>query len=476
MKYLLCALPSEKRRKDHEQPNPERPVPIARRACGQRQKAFRLWRMFVAMLLGAMGRQVSAKNVVAKSGRAGKPLSPRGIVRGAHALGLSLFEGQSFSLADLKHFLDNGQPPIALVKYGAIPDRRERRLTGGHYVLVVGYDDTTGEIFVHDPHYPRGSSEGCQRAYAYRTFLDAWAKPSGFSLIVPSLAQSAALIVVPVPEPQPLPAPVSFGPPAGLGDAWVIAPAGLLLRTQPDVPPGSGATGVSFGQHLTLLSPESAPDDKGRVWQQLSTDQGAVGWAPASVGGERYLATAQPAEPYTVQVLDTQPVRDAGGLSVRESRDIESARLEKVQIGDALVVYYRVTEADGTPWLWVKSPGGNYGWVREKADGVTLVGVATLAATQPQDRPIVSTPLTADGFLIGLPEVRQSPLAPAAPLPCRLALSRPGLRRARSGINSVGCWNRWLRCSALILPSPSPSWLPGRGARHGRRWPHDHPV
>jgi len=390
----------------------------------------------VAMLLGAMGRQVSAKNVVAKSGRAGEPLSPRGILRGAQALGLSLFEGKDFSLADLKHFLDQGQPPIALVKYGAIPDRQERRLTGGHYVLVVGYDDTTGEVFIHDPHYPRGSLEGCQRACSYRTFLDAWAKPSGFSLIVPSLAQPVALVVVPVPEPQPLPAPVSFGPPAGLGDAWVIAPAGLLFRSQPDVPPGPGATGVFFGQHLTLLSPESAPDDKGRVWQQVSTDQGAVGWAPASVGGERYLATAQPAEPYTVQVLDTQPVHNAGGLSVRESRDIESSRLEKVQIGDALVVYYRVTEADGTPWLWVKSPGRNYGWVREKADGVTLVGVATLAATPPQDKPAVSAPSTADGFLLSLPQVRQSSLAPATPLTVP-----PGGSTAAA--KTAAIWNRF---------------------------------
>jgi len=370
----------------------------------------------VAMLLGAIGRQVSAKNVVAKSGRVGEPLSPRGIVRGAQALGLSLFEGQGFSLADLKHFLDNGQPPIALVKYGAIPDRQERRLTGGHYVLVVGYDDTTSEVFVHDPHYPRGSSEGCQRAYAYGTFLDAWAEPSGSSLIVPSLVQPVALMVTPVPEPQPLPAPVSFEPPAGLGDAWVIAPAGLLLRSQPDVPPGPGATGVFFGQHLTQLGPESAPDDKGRTWQQVSTDQGTVGWALVGADGDRYLTTTQPAEPYTVEVLDTQPVRDAGGLSVRESRDVESLRLEGVQIGDSLVVYYRVTEADGTPWLWVKSPGGNYGWVREKADGVTLVGVPTLAATQLQDKPIVSAPLTADGFLLSLPQVRQSSLAPATPL------------------------------------------------------------
>jgi len=390
----------------------------------------------VAMLLGAMGRQVSAKNVVAKSGGAREPLSPRGILLGAQALGLSLFEGEGFSLADLKHFLDEGQPPIALVKYGAIPDRQERRLTGGHYVLVVGYDDTTGEVFVHDPHYPRGSSEGCQRAYSYRTFLDAWAKPSGFSLLVPSPAQSGPLIVVPVPEPQPLLPPVSFEPLASVGEAWVIAPAGLLLRSQPDVLPGPGATGVLFGQHLILLGSESAPDDKGRTWQQVSTDQGTVGWALVSAGGDRYLATTQPSEPHAVQVLDTQPVRDAGGLSVRESRDVESSRLEGVPIGDSLVVYYRATEADGTPWLWVKSPGGNYGWVREIADGVALVGLPTLSAAQPQEKPIDYTPLTADGFLLSLPQVRQSSLAPTTPLTVP-----PGASPA--AVKAGAIWNRF---------------------------------
>jgi uncharacterized protein YvpB len=163
------------------------------------------------MLLGAMGRQVSARNVAAKSGEAGEHLSPRGIMRGAHALGLSLFEGKGFSLADLKHFLDQGQPPIALVKYGAILDRQERRLTGGHYVLVVGYDDTTGKVFVHDPYYwgPL-RAKGDHHRYDYATWEQAWSRNHedgnpDYTLLIPQVVRPVVTLAAPIRSETPTP-------------------------------------------------------------------------------------------------------------------------------------------------------------------------------------------------------------------------------------------------------------------------------
>jgi hypothetical protein len=75
---------------------------------------------------------------------------------------------------------------------------------------------------------------------------------------------------------------------------------------------------------------------------------------------------------------------------VRDSRDIDSEELDKARIGEPLVVYVRVVEEDGTPWLWVRSLRGLFGWSREKSGDVMLVGQPgpveeDQAATQPAE-------------------------------------------------------------------------------------------
>ncbi len=377
----------------------------ARRDCGA---------CCVAMLLEAMAQPASPEEIAsaAEAGRAagqsGCRLSPTALIRGAAAGGLTIFRTKGHTLDDLKHLIDDGQPPIVRLKYGAIPDRPERRLTGVHEVLVVGYDEELGLLFVNDPHYPQAGTEGdggYRRPYAYQIFLDAWAA-CDFSMFAP----------VPVTTSAPSPEVAAAGPSleaaisfslaasAGLGDVWVVAPLGLMVRPQPDVASRS-ASGVPFGQRLTALSSETARDAKGYTWRQIrSDDYGLSGWVAASADGNRYLADTPPFEPYTVYVLDTAPVRQAGGLSVRERRDIEAPLCERIPIGGQLTVYQRVMEADGTPWLWVKSSAGTFGWVREWAENVMLVGYST---------PVGPTPAPISGFLIDQPEVRQLPLIPA---------------------------------------------------------------
>ena len=116
-------------------------------------------------------------------------------------------------------------------------------------------------------------------------------------------------------------APVTQPVGQSTGDAYVIAPAGLLLRLQPNA--GAGASGgVVFGQHLTALGAESAVDGTGRSWQQVKTDAGVVAFVAASMSGDRLLSKTKPADPYVVQVIDAQPIRDAGGLALRDARNI----------------------------------------------------------------------------------------------------------------------------------------------------------
>jgi len=87
----------------------------------------------------------------------------------------------------------------------------------------------------------------------------------------------------------------------------------------------------------------------------------------------QYLSNFQP---YRAEVLDRHPVRDAGGLRIRDQRSIYATVVDVLQIGQQLDVYHRTVESDGTPWLWVKSPNNKYGWAREKAEDVLIIGGA----------------------------------------------------------------------------------------------------
>ena len=329
----------------------------------------------IAMILGGIGQQLTTNAVVAAANQQGdNGLMQSQVVNAARAFGLALDWAQGFTLDGLKQLIDNGQPPIALVKYANLPERVDKASTGGHYVVVVGYDDDTQRIFINDPDYFPGTSGGFQKAYSYQTWLSAWGgfaagENANFSLIHPTKVGLIGGGASATPTSQQPAAPAA-------GDVYVTAPAGLLLRSQPNA--GAGAAGGAvFGQRLTALGVESAVDGTGRSWQQVKTDAGVVAFVAASFAGDRLLSRMKPADPYIVQVIDAQQIRDAGGLAIRDARDIALNPIDRAQANERLTVFQRVVEANGTPWLWVKSSRNQYGWAREMSQGQLLVNKIT---------------------------------------------------------------------------------------------------
>ena len=325
----------------------------------------------IAMILGGLGQTVTTNAVVAASGMQGDSgLMQSQVVNAAKAFNLNMTWQAGYALDDLKRFVDNGQPPIALIKYANIPDRVDTRSTGGHYVVVIGYDEATQRVFINDPDYFPGTNGGFQKAYDFTTWLSAWGgfgvgENLNFCLIVPEPAQAVKGEDIVKPQPSGTETAV-----------WVIAPAGLLFRSAPSASAGA-LGGLVFGQALTAIGAESAPADAtGRTWQQVRTVAGVTGFVAASLSGDRLLATSKPADPYIVQVIDAQPIRDAGGLAVRDARNLMLNPIDRVQPGERLTVYGRVEEG-GTPWLWVQSPRNQYGWARELSQGQALVSKIT---------------------------------------------------------------------------------------------------
>ncbi len=332
----------------------------------------------IAMILGALGKAVTTNAVTLASGMSGDSgLQLEQLSAAAKAFGLELSIDMGATLDRLKSLIDKGCPTIVLVKYGKLPDRWDQSYVGGHFVVVVGYDDTQGRIYLNDPDYPPGAL-GYQWPCAYRVFLNAWGgfdaqeQLPNFSLIIPQLS-------VPVPGATPS---TSTALPQPATDAWVAVPAGLTLWSQPTMS-ALVVSDLTFGQHLMVLSAQQA-------WRQVSTDSGLVGWITDSVDKYRSLSDAQPAIPFPVEVVDATPTREADGISMRSQCGINILPLDRVQIGERLTVYDSYTDEDGTTWLGAQSPRQHIGWIRDRTGDTILVRKVSLEKGLAVD---VSTPI-----------------------------------------------------------------------------------
>jgi hypothetical protein len=93
-----------------------------------------------------------------------------------YGLGLQVHDQSSDgSIASLKTWIDGGRPALALIDYGPIVKAKyhESVIQGGHFVLVVGYDDD--DVFVHDPYW--NGTGGQYRQWKINVFDDSWYTP-----------------------------------------------------------------------------------------------------------------------------------------------------------------------------------------------------------------------------------------------------------------------------------------------------------
>jgi hypothetical protein len=151
----------------------------------------------IAMILSARGVPARIDDIYAASGVAtDKPLSILELRKAAQKFGLTMTSRRPNSIEDLRSFIDQGIPPVALIKYKYLPDRQGQSTTGGHFVLVVGYDDATQQVYIHDPYYwPPRRQEGAFHVYSEATWNEAWGRchedgNSDFWLVLPELLVS----------------------------------------------------------------------------------------------------------------------------------------------------------------------------------------------------------------------------------------------------------------------------------------------
>jgi len=133
----------------------------------------------LAMVLSYYGHQVSINDLFAASGvEPGQYVGFGQLQAIARDYGVTFKYGANHSLNDLKRWIDEGKPAIALVKYSHWSQiepgvSTQDGFNGPHFVLVVGYGD--GNIYINDPNYwPPRRQEGHKKVWSEVLFNLAW--------------------------------------------------------------------------------------------------------------------------------------------------------------------------------------------------------------------------------------------------------------------------------------------------------------
>jgi len=124
-----------------------------------------------AMLVAYYGGNLTPDQISSRIGTQGLVNFDQ-IRKALDAFGYKLIGETYKTMDDLKKSIDKGIPFIAIVHYGDLPNRQDT-YTGGHAVVVTGYDDNN--VYVNDPDFWGDRRlEGKSKAYPISSFYTAW--------------------------------------------------------------------------------------------------------------------------------------------------------------------------------------------------------------------------------------------------------------------------------------------------------------
>jgi nucleoid-associated protein YgaU/uncharacterized protein YvpB len=182
----------------------------------------------LAMVLGFYGQEASINELLAATGVSpGRYVGFSQMQRVARDYDVTFDFGANHTLADLKRWIDEGKPAIALVKYSYWSQiepglSTQDTFSGPHFVVVVGYGD--GNIYVNDPDYwPPRRGEGKAKAWTEVLFNLAWS-----NVRTPSLPNPNNSAIVPTrglerpvePVAEPVETPNALEYTVQPGDTW----------------------------------------------------------------------------------------------------------------------------------------------------------------------------------------------------------------------------------------------------------------
>ena len=133
----------------------------------------------LAMLLSGLGVAATTDDVFHRTGASPQDyVSMAQLLRAGDQYGAPLEFRAGCGLGELRGYLDQARPLIALVHYGAFSElapgvSTQNRFTGPHFLLVVGYD--AHSVVVHDPLWTGDRrAEGAFRRWPNAVWERAW--------------------------------------------------------------------------------------------------------------------------------------------------------------------------------------------------------------------------------------------------------------------------------------------------------------
>ncbi len=226
----------------------------------------------VAMIVNFRGVPMTPNGVYAHIATAKGPndfTSFTELILAARAVGVQLNwrkyneEGREVAFRNLRANLDAGNPAIALVKYHPWRQPLGNQFSGGHFVVVTGYDDQ--HVYLHDPLFGlwvNPADKGAHYAMPNDLFAAGWGSASADGNWDYSVAYNGDVVDVapPTPQPQPVPTP----PPA---------PPPVVTPPPPPPPPPGGKRMEDIDRRIRTLAafrwatpPDPNNPDEMKLW------------------------------------------------------------------------------------------------------------------------------------------------------------------------------------------------------------------
>ncbi len=201
----------------------------------------------VAMILNYRGVPMTPNGVYAHIAEAKGPNDfPifTELILAARAVGVKLNwrkyneEGREAAFRALRANLDAGNPAIALVHYHPWRQSLGNQFSGGHFVVVTGYDDQ--HVYIHDPLFGlwvTPGEKGAHYAMPNDLFAAGWGSASADGNWDYSLAYNGDVVdpAPPAPQPQPVPTPPPTPPPVVTPPPPPPTPPPVVTPTPPPV-------------------------------------------------------------------------------------------------------------------------------------------------------------------------------------------------------------------------------------------------
>lgn len=152
--------------------------------------------------------------------------------------------------------------------------------------------------------------------------------------LTPTVTAPVTTTVTATTTPATITATVPATTTTSAGTVYVISTNGLNLRAQPNTTSAVIAS-LTYGQRLTALAPQTAPDAGGIAWQNVRTEANQTGWAAAN-----YLSATPPATATTTitpaGTSVTSTTTSPTGTSVTTAANDLFQRINKLRVENKL--------------------------------------------------------------------------------------------------------------------------------------------